>query len=96
MQTRANLTSCAFFSTNIPTGFKTKIRKSSREVESNLEKDGRKKMRAQWARLQSFKKKNKTGLKKKTVAIYIKHVFNNHDPGILSMRGQRRRVNNKV
>ena len=56
MQTRANLTSCAFFSTNVPTGFKTRIRKSSREVESNLEKDGRKKMKAQWARLQSCKK----------------------------------------
>ena len=25
-------------------------------------------------------------LKKKTVAIYLKHVFNNLDPGILSMR----------
>ena len=42
-QTRANLPSCAFFSTNVPTGFKTRIRKSSREVESNLKKDGRKK-----------------------------------------------------
>ena len=43
MQTRANLTSCAFFLTNVPTGFKTIIRKSSRKVESNLEKYGRKK-----------------------------------------------------
>ena len=43
MQKRTNPTSCASFLSNVPTGFKTRIRKSSREVESTLEKDGRKK-----------------------------------------------------
>ena len=59
MQTRLNLTSCAFFSTNVPTGFKTRIRKSSREVESNLEKDGRKKWEHNGRGYNHLKKKTK-------------------------------------
>ena len=43
IQKRTNPTSCAFFISNVPIGFKTRIRKSLREIESNLEKDGRKK-----------------------------------------------------
>ena len=44
IQKRTNPTSCAFFISNVPIGFKTRIRKSLREIESNLEKDGRKKI----------------------------------------------------
>ena len=64
---------------------KQESEKAPGNLKVTLKKMGAKKMRAQWARLQSCKK-NKTRLKKKTVAIYLKHVFNNHDPGILSMR----------
>ena len=62
MQKRTNPTSCASFLSNVPTGFKTRIRKSLQEVESTLEKDGRKKMRAQWARRQSCKKEKTKGV----------------------------------